>query len=67
MSEDKDLMQDPWCCLICNSKFTFGDCKTKKGSSNIHCPICGSADLHPIDAPIVWELPEYVGEIGAIN
>ena len=27
--EAHDVMTDPWCCLSCNSKFTFGDCKTK--------------------------------------
>ncbi len=59
-----DVMDDPWCCLLCYSKFTFGDCKTK--SNNIYCPKCNSANLHPID-DVVHELPEYVGEIGTVN
>ncbi len=64
--EAPDVMTDPWCCLSCSSKFTFGDCKTKRNSPDIYCPKCGSANLHPIDG-VVYELPEYVGEIGTIN
>lgn len=64
--EAPDVMDDPWCCLSCYSKFTFGDCKTNSRSNSIHCPKCGSANLHPID-DVVQELPEYLGEIGTIN
>ncbi len=63
---DEDVMKKPWCCFDCSSKFTFGDCRTKRGSPNIHCPKCDSANLHPIDGD-VREVPEYVGPVGTMN
>lgn len=44
-----DVMQQRWCCLICWAKFAFGELRTKPGSSDVHCPVCGSADISPAD------------------
>ncbi len=44
-----DVMQQEWCCLTCSSKFTFGKLRTKPGSPHLHCPVCGSSDIHPAD------------------
>ena len=64
--EASDVMTDPWCCLLCYSKFTFGDCETNCDSLYIYCPKCNSTNLHPID-DVMHELPEYVGEIGTLH
>ena len=61
-----DVMDEPWCCLGCSSKFTFGRCVTKRGSPDLHCPKGGSANLHPIDGKS-HEVREYVGPIGPLN
>ena len=61
-----DVMEQPWCCLDCSSKFTFGDCQTKRGSPNIHCPECGGANLHQIGGTM-HAVSEYVGPIGPVN
>ena len=61
-----DPLQRPWCCFGCSSKFVFGKARTKPGSPHIHCPNCGSPDLHPIHEP-VREIEEYLGEIGTLQ
>ena len=61
-----DALDSLWCCLVCSSKFILAGCVAKHGSPFIHCPKCGSPDLHPIDG-LPHELLNYVGPIGTLN
>ncbi len=61
-----DPLDSPWCCLVCYSKFILCQCVAKRGSPYIHCPKCGSANLHPI-AGEAHDAQEYAGPIGTLN
>ncbi|MCE4222143.1 hypothetical protein HCU64_00115 [Methylobacterium sp. C25] len=60
-----DVMQQPWCCLVCSSRFRFGKIILRGGS--LVRPKCeGVSGLHPADGT-VKEIGEYQGEIGTRN
>ncbi len=73
-----DVMKQRYCCLTCNHRFPWGQCRTKPlegrppsppyapGVPALYCPKCGSSDLHPADGT-THEVPEYVGPIGTVN
>lgn len=45
-----DVMAQPWCCLTCSWKGTFGKLMAR---DVLRCPKCNSADLHPFNEPPV--------------
>jgi predicted Zn-ribbon and HTH transcriptional regulator len=66
MTEEPDVMDQPWACLSCSAKFRFGQIRMLPGGGSLSCPECRSANIHPADGT-VHELDEYHGEIGTRN
>lgn len=50
-----DVMVQPWCCLTCSARFTFGQIKA---NPYLQCPQCKSGNIHPADGT-THDLPEY--------
>ncbi len=61
-----DVMQKPWCCLGCSSKFTFGDLIAGPDKPGLRCPKCDGGNIHSAGDG-VRDAPEYVGPIGTRN
>lgn len=58
-----DVMKQPYVCLDCFWKGTFGDLVVLAGAAFPSCPTCESENIHPADGDTV-ELDEYHGDIG---
>jgi DNA-directed RNA polymerase subunit RPC12/RpoP len=52
-----NVMKQQWCCLTCSAIFPYGKVILRKGQT-LHCPKCGSLDIHPADKTI-HDLPNY--------
>jgi hypothetical protein len=43
-----EIMAEPWACLTCYARLTFGDLESSgKDRPLLVCPKCKSGDLHP--------------------
>jgi DNA-directed RNA polymerase subunit RPC12/RpoP len=62
--DEPDVMAQLWYCLTCSETFRFGQIRMRNGG--LHCPLCGSENLHPADGGII-ELDSYEGEISDLN
>lgn len=63
---ENDLKYPDWCCLTCAWKGGFLKLRTERGSSDLHCPSCGSTDIHPINTD-PKDLAAYHGNIPATS
>ena len=44
---EPDIMQQPWACLACQSKFRFGQVRMTRDA--LRCPVCASSDIFAAD------------------
>jgi len=60
-----DVMDKPWCCLVCFAKFKFGEIYAN--GARLECPKCRHVNIHPADNDRVGTLEEYHGDKGTIQ
>jgi predicted RNA-binding Zn-ribbon protein involved in translation (DUF1610 family) len=62
--ESEDVMQQPWACVACSSRFRFGQIRFQGGA--LACPTCGNTELFRADGR-TWETDVQEGGMGPLN